>query len=72
MSDVRELFDKASTSLGLSESLEEKHKNYIASIPAPTPDDLTKQKARQREAARRYSKAGRAGTVLTGTDDKLG
>jgi len=39
---------------------------------APVPDDLAAQKKRQKDVARKYSKAGRAGTMLSSDDDKLG
>jgi hypothetical protein len=39
---------------------------------APTPDDLEARRKRQRMAERKYATSGRAGTVLTGDDSKLG
>jgi hypothetical protein len=39
---------------------------------APTPDDLETRRKRQRMAQRKYATSGRAGTVLTGDDSKLG
>lgn len=40
--------------------------------PAPVPDDLERMRARQRESQRKYGKSGRAGTILTSDDSKLG
>jgi len=39
---------------------------------APIPDDLKKKRAKQRAIQRKYADAGRAGTMLTSGDNKLG
>lgn len=41
-------------------------------ITAPIPDDERRKKTRERAAQRKYAKGGRAGTMLTNDDSKLG